>query len=115
MAFDCFLKLEGIPGESTDSKHKDEIEVLSFSWNLKQAIVEGGGSGGGAGKTQHSDFSIVKHVDKASPVLMLAVCTGRHIQEGLFTVRNRGAEGPRSRSRTERPHLSSSRSSSPMC
>jgi type VI secretion system secreted protein Hcp len=87
MAFDCFLKLDGIPGESTDSKHKDEIEVLSFSWNIKQTIVnDGGGGGGAAGRAQLSDFSIVKHVDKASPVLMVAVCTGRHIQEGMFTV-----------------------------
>ena len=26
MAFDCFLKIEGVPGESTDDKHKDWIE-----------------------------------------------------------------------------------------
>ena len=26
-----FLKLANIPGESTDARHKDEIELLSFS------------------------------------------------------------------------------------
>ena len=31
-ANDYFLKLDGISGESTDSKHKGEIEVLSFSF-----------------------------------------------------------------------------------
>ena len=36
MAADYFLKLEGIKGESTDDKHKDEIDVLSFSWGASQ-------------------------------------------------------------------------------
>ena len=31
MAVDIFLKLGDIKGESTDDKHKNEIEVLSFS------------------------------------------------------------------------------------
>jgi type VI protein secretion system component Hcp len=30
MAIDLFLKIDGIKGESTDSKHKDEVELLSF-------------------------------------------------------------------------------------
>ena len=28
MAIDCFLKIETIPGESTDDQHKDWIEIL---------------------------------------------------------------------------------------
>ena len=31
MAIDIFAKIGDIKGESADSKHKDEIEVLSFS------------------------------------------------------------------------------------
>ena len=30
MAFDSFLKIDGIQGESTDSKHQGWIEVLSY-------------------------------------------------------------------------------------
>jgi len=93
MAFDAFLKIFGIDGESTDSKHKDEIEVLSFSWNIKQTIVTDGGGGGGAGKAQVSDFSIVKHIDRSSPVLMAAVCTGEHIRDAMFTVEDPRAKG----------------------
>ena len=29
MAFDAFLKIDGIPGESTDDKHKDWIANLA--------------------------------------------------------------------------------------
>ena len=36
MASDYLLKLEGIKGESLDAKHKDEIEIESFSWGATQ-------------------------------------------------------------------------------
>jgi type VI secretion system secreted protein Hcp len=89
MAFDAFLKLAGIKGESTDSKHKDEIEVLSFSFGIAQK-VHGRGGGGGQGKTTVDDFRLVKSVDTASPDLFDACCSGKHIQEGLITIRHAG-------------------------
>ena len=39
MAFDAFLKIDGIPGESTDDKHKDWIEVLSFDFGMDAAVL----------------------------------------------------------------------------
>ena len=47
MASDIFAKIGDIKGESLDSKHKDEIEVLSFSWGVTNtgAIATGGGGG----------------------------------------------------------------------
>ena len=46
MASDIFAKIGDIKGESTDSKHKDEIEVLSFSWGVtNSAKIKGGGAG----------------------------------------------------------------------
>jgi type VI secretion system secreted protein Hcp len=91
MAFDAFLKLAGIKGESTDSKHKDEIEVLSFSFGI--ALKQGShGGGGGAGKVTVDDFRLVKNVDTASPDLFDATCAGRRIQDGLFTVRRSGGK-----------------------
>src|SRR5882757_9883756 len=40
MASDIFAKIGDIKGESTDAKHKDEIEVLSFSWGVtKEATI----------------------------------------------------------------------------
>jgi type VI secretion system secreted protein Hcp len=86
MAFDAFLKIDGVEGESSNVKHKGEIEVLSFSWNIKQTIVNEGGGGGGAGRPQASDFTIVKHIDKSSPRLTLAVCSGERFTDALFTV-----------------------------
>ena len=94
MAFDAFLKIDGIDGESTAKKHEGEIEVLSFSWNIKNTSTPNSGGGGGSGKAVLSDFNIVKHVDKASPALMVAVCTGKRIDDALFTVEQaRGGRG----------------------
>jgi type VI secretion system secreted protein Hcp len=94
MAFDAFLKLDGIEGESTAKKHEGEIEVLSFSWNIRNTITGNTGGGGGAGKAVPSDFNIVKHIDKASPAIMVAVCTGEHIRDATFTVEQaRGGRG----------------------
>ena len=47
---DYFLKIDGIDGESTDNKHKNEIDVLSWSWGETQSGTMAGGGGGGAGK-----------------------------------------------------------------
>jgi type VI secretion system secreted protein Hcp len=90
MAVDMFLKLEGIKGESKDSKHKDEIHIESFSWGLSQTGAHGTGGGGGAGKVNVHDISITKFVDKATPDLMYHCCSGKHIKEGLITVRKAG-------------------------
>ena len=90
MAVDIFLKLDGIKGESADAKHKDEIHIESFSWGMNQTGAHGSGGGGGAGKVSVHDISITKHVDKSSPLLMLACASGQHIKEALVTVRKAG-------------------------
>jgi len=83
MAFDCFLKIDGVPGESTDDKHKDWIELLSYSHGVSQMSSGSASSGGGrsAERCDHQDFSVVKTLDKASPKLALFCCNGTHIKE----------------------------------
>ena len=80
MATDAFLKIEGIEGESTDDKHKNWIEVLSYSHGLSQPASATSGTGGRSKeRVEMADFSVMKVLDKASPNLALAVCDGRHI------------------------------------
>jgi len=90
MASSIFAKIGDIKGESLDSKHKDEVEVLSWSWGVANAAPIRGGGGAGAGKATFHDFSFTHHVDKASPVLMKACATGQHIKEATITVRKAG-------------------------
>jgi len=85
-----FLKLDGIKGESQDHKHAGEIHIESWSWGMSQTGAHGTGGGGGAGKVSVHDISITKFVDKASAALMLHCCSGKHIPNGLVTVRKAG-------------------------
>jgi len=89
---DYFLKIDGIAGESTDAKHKDEIELVSFSWGVTQPRAAGGGAGGGggSGRPQFEDFEFLMRVNKASPQLFLATVSGKHIKEALLSVRRAG-------------------------
>jgi type VI secretion system secreted protein Hcp len=92
MATDIFAKLGDIKGESLDSKHKDEIEVLSYSWGVSNSGSMAHGSGGGEGKATFHDLSFVHNIDKASPILMQACATGVHIKEATITHRKAGKE-----------------------
>src|SRR5215471_10443101 len=90
MASDIFAKIGDIKGESLDDKHKDEIEVLSFSWGVANTGGTAAGGEGGAGKATFQDLSIVHKIDKASPLLMRACATGMHLKEATITHRKAG-------------------------
>lgn len=90
--FDAFLKIDGIEGESPDSKHGKEIQLLSFSFGADQPASSSLGGGSGAGKVNMHDLSIVKQIDKASPKLFVACCTGQHIKSAVLTSRKAGGD-----------------------
>jgi len=91
-AVDYFLKLDGVPGESMDAKHKDEIHITSCSFGATQHGTMAFGGGGGAGKVQMQDFHFTKNVDKASPLLMQKCATGEHIKNAVLTLRKAGKD-----------------------
>ena len=90
MSVDMYFKIGDIKGESIDSSHKDEIDVLAWSWGMTQSGTTHLGTGGGAGKVNVQDLSFTKYIDKASPVLMLSCANGKHYGEALLTVRKAG-------------------------
>ncbi|MDR0564589.1 MAG: type VI secretion system tube protein Hcp, partial [Azoarcus sp.] len=94
MAFDAFLKIDGIPGESLDDKHQDWIEILSYHHGLIQPASATASSAGGASaeRVTFGPFSITKQVDKATPKLFEAGCTGKHIKEITLEVCRSGSD-----------------------
>ena len=92
MAQDMFIKIDGIEGESLDASHKNEIEVLNWSWESLQHSNMHAGSGGGAGKATVSDFRFEHYLDKASTNLLSYCLSGKHIKEIKFVVRKAGGE-----------------------
>jgi type VI secretion system secreted protein Hcp len=87
---DYFLKIAEVPGESTDDKHKGEIELESWSWGEVNSGTAGHGAGAGSGKVQPQDFNFTKKLDKASPVLLAACALGNHFKTAILTCRKAG-------------------------
>lgn len=79
--FDTFIKIDGIEGESQDSKHTNWIEVASFSHSMRQppSLTVSSLGGGTTGRVEMGDVTILKGLDKASPKLYEACCKGTHI------------------------------------
>lgn len=90
MAVDMFLKLGPITGESQDLAHKDEIDVLAWSWGGSQSGTTHMGSGSGAGKANFQDLSLTKYMDKASTDLMKFLSKGTHIETASLVIRKAG-------------------------
>jgi type VI secretion system secreted protein Hcp len=89
MSTDSHIKFDGVEGESTHKDHKNEIEVLSWSWNVHQpAALAGGGSG--KGKAVPGDFTFTHLYDKASPVLSKHCASGKHFKDAKLTARKAG-------------------------
>jgi type VI secretion system secreted protein Hcp len=90
MAVDMFIKIGAIKGEARDDKHKEEIDVLAWSWGMSNSGTTHMGGGGGSGKVNVQDLSFTKYIDKASPDLMLSCCNGKHFDKAVLVVRKAG-------------------------
>jgi type VI secretion system secreted protein Hcp len=89
---DYFIKFDDIKDESTDAKHKDEVDVESWSWGETHVAGPGGGGGGAAGKVSMQDFHFVMRLNSASIGLMKACATGQHIKGATLSARKAGKE-----------------------
>jgi type VI secretion system secreted protein Hcp len=90
MAVDMFMKIDTVDGEAQDSKHKKEIDVLSWSWGVSNSGSAHNGSGAGSGKASVHDLTFTKWVDSATPKLALGCCSGKHFKDAVLIVRKAG-------------------------
>lgn len=91
MAFESFLEITEIPGESQKKGHEDQIDLLSYQLGVVQSgSFSIGGPGGGSGKAEFHDISAVKYVDKATPKLFEACAAGTHFGKATLYVRKAG-------------------------
>src|SRR6185436_2832028 len=90
MAVDMFIKIGTLKGESRDSVHKAEIDVLAWSWGMSNSGSAHVGGGAGAGKVNVQDLSFTKYVDAASSALLTFCADGKHIATAHLVVRKAG-------------------------
>ena len=79
MANAIFLKIDGAPGTSLESKHKEWIDIESYSFGGSQASTQSYGSGAGSGRVSFQDFHFTVKAGLESPNLFLFMCSGQHI------------------------------------
>ena len=94
MAFDAFIKIDGVPGESQDANHKDWIEVISYTHGMSQPASATASSVGGASseRVDVHDLSFVKQMDKASPKLYELCCSGKHLATATLELNRAGGD-----------------------
>jgi type VI secretion system secreted protein Hcp len=97
MAIECCLKLEDpdLTGEAQILGHEEEIDVLSWSWGLRQNGTMHQARGGGTGKASVQDLTLTKYVDAATPKLVLACLSGTQFQRATLTCLRAGGHGSR--------------------
>lgn len=91
MSVDMFLKLDGIDGESKDATFSKQIQIDSFTFEVKQKGSANTGGGIGSGKAEWSEMTFKKAVDSATPVLIKHCGSGHHIKNAILSVRRAGA------------------------
>ncbi|MEE4811970.1 type VI secretion system tube protein Hcp [Pseudomonas alliivorans] len=94
MAFDAYIKIEGVPGEALDDRYKDCIEITGYVFGMNQSTSATASSSGGAssGRTSLSDFTFTKTLDKSSCKLIETLCAGKHLKEVVLTLHRAGGE-----------------------
>ncbi|AZE93179.1 Putative cytoplasmic protein [Pseudomonas orientalis] len=88
MAFDAFIKIDGIPGEALDENYRDWIEITGYSFGTHQSISATASSAGGAssGRTTMTTFTFTKVMDKSSCKLLEASCAGEHLKKATLAL-----------------------------
>jgi type VI secretion system secreted protein Hcp len=93
MASDYLLEISGIEGESQDSKHKQTIEIASFSLGVSHPGDFRTNTGGATGKASFQDVHFATKVSKASPNLFQACAMGKHVDKATLYVRKATGDG----------------------
>ena len=81
IATDMYLWIDGVRGESTDDRHGDWIEIVSFDSKVSMAGSGAASGGSSAPVAEFSEITVGKVIDKATPLLHLYCCRGQHISQ----------------------------------
>ncbi|MBE7542124.1 MAG: type VI secretion system tube protein Hcp [Bryobacteraceae bacterium] len=90
MPVNAFLKYGDIEGETLNEQHPKHIEIHNYSWSGSHTGSPESGGGLAAGKAQVDDLMVTKTMDKSSPKLKLACCTGKPVDQAYLVVDRAG-------------------------
>jgi type VI secretion system secreted protein Hcp len=87
---DCYLKIDGIDGESKHKGAEGQIEVQTWDWDVTNASSPTVGGGSGVGKAHPGMFTFMHFYDKASPTLAKSCASGKHLATAKLTASKAG-------------------------
>jgi type VI secretion system secreted protein Hcp len=88
---DCFLKLAGIDGESTDAEFPKNIHLLAWSWGAATDVTPiSYASGSAVGRAAFDRFHFLCRTNLASASLFNHFTSGRHIASAVLHCRRAG-------------------------
>lgn len=95
MAADYYLQLDGIKGESTDSRHAGWIECSSVNWSITQPKSATTSTGGGhtAERAELSEITTSKVVDLTSPILAQICACGKTLPKAKLEMQRADSNG----------------------
>ncbi len=95
MAIDVYLQIDGIKGESTDSKHQGWIECDAVNWSISQPRSATASTSGGhtAERAELSDVRFIKACDLASPILAQHCAMGKTIPKAKLEFMRADGQG----------------------
>ena len=76
---DIFLAIDGIPGDSDDAQHKNQISIESFAFLAKRPSTRT------TGAVRFSGLRLDKVYDVSSPRILSAATSGRHLKSATLT------------------------------
>jgi type VI secretion system secreted protein Hcp len=80
--------MHGVTGEASDTEHKGEIDVVSWSWGMQAHTSLA--TGQATARSTISELHIVKRVDQSSPTLMNFLRSNKVVSQAQLTVRKAG-------------------------
>jgi type VI secretion system secreted protein Hcp len=89
---ECFLRVDGVAGESADARHRGEIELLSWTLGVASTGSMAAGGGGSAGRAEFQPLKVSQRVDRAIPPLVQLAAAGQHVPSVTLTCRRPGRD-----------------------
>ncbi len=89
---DCFLRVDGVMGDSVDARHRGEIELVGWSLAMVNAGTAMTAGGAASGRADFQPLKITQRVDRAVPALVQLGAAGQHVQSAILACRRAGRD-----------------------
>lgn len=95
MATDIYVQIDGIKGESADSKHPGWMEAVHVDWGVIQPRSATASTAGGhtAERSEFEELTFIKHADLSSPILMQTCSMGKAIPKARLELMRADGQG----------------------